>query len=288
MNPQQRLSQNTTRRSTYGPRLARFIGLLGTLTLLALAPLAQADSQSLVAGDEVQLDVVGQPELSTRGTVSQTGLISMPLLGEIDIAGLSTAQASARISRLLEERGFVRGATVNLSVQSDGLSGLDFITVLGEVNRSGRFPLASGNRAGVRTFTDALAEAGGTRDTAADHAFVLTAGETEPLRIDMDALLQQGDLSGNVSLTAGATVVVPRMDVFYIYGEVQRPGRYRLDPGMTVEQALSISSGLTARGTAKGIATSRKDSKGKIKKYRIELDDVLESGDVLFVREGLF
>ncbi|MEM1230023.1 MAG: polysaccharide biosynthesis/export family protein [Pseudomonadota bacterium] len=269
----------------------RWMGVLATLAgsaLLTLSVGALADSLSLAAGDEVQIDVVGQSELSTEGVVSQSGRITMPLLGEVDIGGLSSAQAAARIARQLQDRGFVRSATVNLSVQNEGLSGADFITVLGEVNRSGRFPLGSANRAGVSTFTDALAEAGGATDTAADYAFVQTRGNSEPIRIDMQALLQRGDLSGNVALPAGSTIVIPRMDVFYIYGEVQRPGRYRLEPGMTVEQALSISSGLTARGTAKGIATSRKDDNGKVKKYRIELDDQLQPGDVLFVREGLF
>lgn len=261
--------------------------LLGTL-LLCLAPFANADTGALAPGDEIRVDVVGQEELSTSGIVSQAGLFSMPLLGEVDVGGLATTSAAYRISQALQTRGFVRGAIVNISVLNESPRNAGYVTVLGEVSKSGRFPIITATTAGVRTFTDALAEAGGPTATAADHAFVLMAGEESPTRIDMGNLLQRGDLSGNVVLTAGATVIIPSMDTFFVYGEVERPGRYRLERGMTIEQAISIASGLTARGTAKNMQASRRQANGKVKKYRVQLEDPINPGDVLYVREGLF
>ena len=55
----------------------------------------------------------------------------------------------------------------------------------------------------------------------------------------------------------GDVVLVPEMDVFYIYGEVQHPGRYQLERDMTVMQGLSVAGGLTARGSVKGIELNR-------------------------------
>jgi polysaccharide biosynthesis/export protein len=76
--------------------------------------------------------------------------------------------------------------------------------------------------------------------------------------------------------------------VVFVYGEVQRPGRYRLDRGMTVMQAIAVSGGLTSRGTEKGLAISRRAETGSVEKQRAGLDDVVEPNDVVFVGESLF
>ena len=79
-----------------------------------------------------------------------------------------------------------------------------------------------------------------------------------------------------------------RQQVVYIYGEVQRPGAMRLERGMTVMQALATGGGLTARGTEKGIRVHRKAVDGKPQVVQPGMDDRLQDGDVVYVRESLF
>ncbi len=82
--------------------------------------------------------------------------------------------------------------------------------------------------------------------------------------------------------------MVDRQPQVYIYGEVQRPGVLRLERGMTVMQALASGGGLTQRGTHKGLRVHRKTADGRIAVIEPTLDDSVQDGDVVFVRESLF
>ena len=81
---------------------------------------------------------------------------------------------------------------------------------------------------------------------------------------------------------------MPRAPLFYIYGEVQRPGAFRLEKDMTVMQALSVGGGLTARGTEKGIRVNRRGADGKVSTLESTLTDTVMENDVIFVRESWF
>jgi polysaccharide export outer membrane protein len=83
-------------------------------------------------------------------------------------------------------------------------------------------------------------------------------------------------------------VYVERAPVIYIYGEVQRPGAFRLERDMTVMQALAAGGGLNLRGTEKGLRVHRKGSDGKMQVLTPSLDDSLREGDVVYVKESLF
>jgi polysaccharide export outer membrane protein len=81
---------------------------------------------------------------------------------------------------------------------------------------------------------------------------------------------------------------VPREPRYYIYGEVQRPGAFRLEKNMSLVQALSVGGGLTQRGTQKGIKILRRGQDGGMKEVDAKLSDSLQTDDVIFVKESLF
>jgi polysaccharide biosynthesis/export protein len=81
---------------------------------------------------------------------------------------------------------------------------------------------------------------------------------------------------------------VDRYPVFYIYGEVQRPGSYRVERNMSVVKALAAGGGLTPRGTQRGVRIKRRDAAGQTAEIRPELDDAVQAEDVIYVRESLF
>jgi polysaccharide export outer membrane protein len=74
----------------------------------------------------------------------------------------------------------------------------------------------------------------------------------------------------------------------YVYGEVQKAGAYRLEPHMTVMQAIAMGGGLTVHGTERGVRIHRRDANGNVKKLDASLTDSVQSDDVVFVRESLF
>lgn len=251
---------------------------------------ALAQTVSLLApGDVVKITVYGNPDLATVARVSDTGTITFPLLGEVSVGGVSTFDAEQSIAAKLSSGGFVRNAAVAVFVQERSSTLLNSVTLLGQVVRSGRYPLEQQSIEGVDTLIGLLAKAGGTTSTAADHLFLIRQedGEAHKQRIDLVDLLRNANMEANITLANGDVVLVPDMDVFYIYGEVQSPGRYRLERDMTVMQAIAVASGMTARGSEKGIVVNRQDG-GSSKSLKSELGDRVQSNDVVYVKTVIF
>lgn len=159
------------------------------------------------------------------------------------------------------------------------------VSVLGQVNRPGKYSVASG----VRTVIDFLSQAGGVAPSGADNIIVITKrnGKTLKQEIDVDQLYKKGDTSFNFELADGDSIYVPRTPVFYIYGEVQRPGAFRLERNMNVAQALSTGGGLSQRGTERGIKIKR-NMHGNLKTINAKSGDLLQPDDILYISESLF
>jgi polysaccharide export outer membrane protein len=113
-------------------------------------------------------------------------------------------------------------------------------------------------------------------------------GSTAKREIDVSGMYRSGDLSANIELQNGDEVFVPPAPVFYIYGEVQRAGAYRLQPDMVVMHALSLGGGLTTRGTERGLKIHRRLPDGSVQKVDAVLTDAVQPNDVIYVKEALF
>lgn len=160
------------------------------------------------------------------------------------------------------------------------------VSVLGQVGRPGKYSIV-GN---VRTITDFISQAGGIAPSGDDKVVVITKrnGEVTRSEVDVDSLYKEGNLAANIELMNGDSIYVPRYPVFYIYGEVQRSGAFRLERNMTVSQALATGGGLTPRGTEHNVRVKRRDAKGVVQIITANEGDTLQPNDVVFVREGLF
>ncbi len=90
------------------------------------------------------------------------------------------------------------------------------------------------------------------------------------------------------SSSGGDTVFVNHQPMFYIYGQVQKAGQYRLERDMTVMQALAVGGGITTKGTRRGIVLHRRDAHGKVNEIEVSLDDDVKDSDVIYVKESLF
>ncbi len=95
-------------------------------------------------------------------------------------------------------------------------------------------------------------------------------------------------LEDDLVVAGGDVIYVHRMPVFFIYGEVQRAGSYRLERGMTVRQALAQGGGPTIRGTQRGLRLYRPGAGGKGEYTTPDLQDPVQQDDVLYVNDSLF
>ncbi len=249
-----------------------------------------AQDVTLGAGDIVRISVYGQKDLDTVARLSSDGSITFPLLGTVSLAGLQVRDAERKIANELSGRSLVRDPQVTLFVERSAAAESESVTILGNVSRPGRYPITAMSAAGSENVAGIIALAGGVTERAADYMLLTrTMGaDQSTVRVELLQLLEQGDLNQNYAIQNGDIAYIPRMDEFFVYGEVRNPGLYRLRPSMTVIQALSASGGLTARGSEKGITLTRKGSDGASRSIKVDMNDELRPNDVLIVKEGLF
>lgn len=267
--------------------LRNISGWLATLACLGFLTLsgnvfAVAD-ENLGPGDSIRITVFDNPDLTTETRISPRGFIRFPLLGNIKLGGLTPAAAGEQIAALLHEGNFVLKPQVSLSVIQ--LRSRQ-ISVLGQVSRPGRYALDET----TTSLTDLLALAGGISPTGDDVVTVvrLRDGNTEKLEINVPKMYQTGDMSANIEVENGDTVFVRRAPMFYIYGQVQRAGTYRLENEMTVMQALTVGGGISERGTERGIKVARRGADGSLTRYDVQLADPVRPDDIIQVQESFF
>lgn len=276
------------RRRPWGARTPGRVRVAAIFFLLLCSPFtAMAQGYLLDVGDVVKITVYDNPDLTTVARINEAGKIGFPLLGEVSIVQLSALDAGARISSQLRKGGFIKNPQVNVFVERFHSA---MVSILGEVQKPGKYPARDPETEDVKSVADLLVLAGGLKETAADYLTVIgkQKGVKSSQRVDLTALLRRGDMSQNLPIGEGDVVFVPRMDMFYIYGEVQKPGSYRLERDMTVMQALAVGGGLTPRGTQRGIVIKRRDDDGKIRSHRSKLPDKLRPDDVIYVKESWF
>jgi len=260
--------------------------IAATLCLAAVTLSGAAFGQSreiLGEGDSIRITVFQNPDLTTETRISEQGAITFPLIGEVKLAGLTPARAEARIAEQLVKGKFLVRPQVSVNlVQVRSRQ----VSVLGQVARPGRYPLDDTSA----NLTDILALAGGVSPGGDDNVTVTMKRDGKVVKLDVDVptMYRTGDLSRNIRLENGDVIYVQRAPVFYIYGEVQRAGSYRLEQGMTVMQALSVGGGVTPRGTDRGLKIRRRGPDGALHSIDAKLTDLVEANDVVYIRESWF
>jgi polysaccharide biosynthesis/export protein len=234
-------------------------------------------------GDSIKVQVYQSPDLTVEARVSESGVVNYPLVGRVNIGGLTIPDAENRIAQALKAHNILKSPQVNINVtQVRGSQ----VAVLGQVQKPGRFPLEALNA----RVSDMVAAAGGITPQGDDIVVVTGMRNKKPFRkqIDTAALFAGRGGAEDILVAPGDTVYVGKAPVYYIYGEAQKPGYYRVEHGMTVMQALAAGGGITPRGSQNRLVLSRTQTDGKVVELSPRLTDSVQAGDVLFVKESIF
>ena len=248
----------------------KLIALAFFLWAAALPAWAQP-ADKLGVGDALRVTVFQQPDLTTEARVTEKGTITLPLVGEVKVAGMSSTQAGKHIAAELKNGKFLRNPQVSVAVTTVRSRQ---VNVLGMVARPGRYALDDTSS----QLADVIAAAGGIAAEGADYVTLVRDGKSQKLPV----------IAKGVYLKNGDTIHVDRAPVFYIYGEVARSGAYRLEPNMTVMQAIAAGGGITPRGSDRRLKLRRPDAKGKLVETDTTLQDPVKADDVIYVRESIF
>jgi polysaccharide export outer membrane protein len=339
----------------------KFFKILTAGLVLIMSSFAHAD-YTLGAGDYVRVIVYGDAELTRETRVSEDGVLTMPLIGEVKVGGLTTIESEKRIAEQLKRGGYISNPQVSLLV-------LEFmsksVSVLGGVPKPGRYPITRptdvkdilaeagglvpeaseiitvvrgekrseydlseviehrnineedirliggetvyvsirdvavagqvlrpskyGIQGGSRKVSDFLALAGGATELAGETLFFTTnrSGTPTTQEINIDELFKSPSNPLNKEVMPGDVLYVPKAPQVYVYGEVQRPGMYKIDKNMTVMQAIAKAGGLTIRGTQRSVKLHRKNTEGGVVKQSPDLTAILQDEDVLYIEESL-
>jgi polysaccharide export outer membrane protein len=235
-----------------------------------VAPAAVADYQ-VGPGDVLEVTVYGNEDLSRLPTVQTNGAVTLPLLGEVQVAGLTVAEVQRKVTSLLEKDYLVRPQVVVKVREYQS----QFVSVVGEVNSPGRKPL----RGRTRLF-DALIEAGGFKTTASGEVTVTRSdgtfdGGSRVLRVRISgAATPQDTLNLELPLRSGDMVTVSPKQFVTVDGEVTRPGRYPIDSDLTVTGAVSLAGGLTRFGSSTVKLRRTDPQTGDVTILEVNLKDV--------------
>jgi polysaccharide biosynthesis/export protein len=151
-------------------------------------------------GDVLHITVWEEPQLTETAVVRPDGKVSMPLVTEVDVAGLTPEAAQQALTERLIK--FVHKPRVTVTVQEIH-SRMVYIT--GEVQRPGAYPLMDS-----MNVVQLVARAGGLTDFAKQkRMYLLRAGRTERVNVNYEKVLKGQAPQQNVELAPGDTVVVP-------------------------------------------------------------------------------
>ena len=260
-----------------------YFGLTAQAQAQEIPDAGQQPLMQIGAGDTIMIAVYDQPDMTATVYVSDDGTVPVALAGAVHVAGLSPAGAAQAIEKALRDGNFFKKPHVTVTVVQ---SRSQRVSVLGEVGSPGRYPIDS-----KTTIFDLLAQASGAKETASSTIYLLRTGKdgaTTRYPIDLRVLADNPKSIANQSLQGGDSIFVPKADEFYIYGEVTAPNKYRLEPGMTIVQAIIRAGGVTARGSRNRVEVKRKGPSGEDILSKGKLEDLVKPNDVIRVKESIF
>jgi polysaccharide export outer membrane protein len=269
------------------PKLLRSILGIAVLALASGFACAQQDASKpgdyrLGPGDSIKVQVYQNPELSMEVRVSESGVVNYPLVGNLQLGGLTVTEAERAIAKGLREKDILKAPQVSINVAT--VRGSQ-VAVLGQVQKPGRFPLETTN---VRV-SEMLAAAGGVTPQGDERVVVTGTRNGKPFRKEVDVqALFAGNSTDDVVVQAGDTLFVAKAPTFFLSGEAKQPGSYRIERGMTVQQAIAAGGGITPRGSINRVRITRKQGDGREVTLDPRLNDMVQPGDVVVVRESIF
>lgn len=232
------------------------------------------DGYVIGVGDMIEVAVIGRQDFTGRVQVQVDGTVQLPLIGDIPAANRTVLQLRNEIRAALLAGQFFTEAAVSVTVVGYASR---YVTVLGEVATPGIVAIDRAYR-----LSEIIARVGGLRSSAAD-VITLARDNGEIVKLDMVAVAT-GDVVQDVAINPGDRIFVAQAPQFYIYGQVNAPGAYKLERNMSLRMALARGGGVTAQGSERRVKVIRNGE--ELRKF--DLNAPLEPNDTVQVGQRIF
>jgi polysaccharide export outer membrane protein len=243
------------------------------------------DDYRIGPGDLLEIKVYEAADLSAVVRVNSRGIVTYPLLGEVELGTLTVQEAEEKLRELLGAK-YVKDPHVSVFIREYRSK---HVAVVGAVNKPGNYELLNRGR-----LLEALALAGGLADNAGNVVYVTRHGTDKQIEVDLNELLVKGNTQLNLPVQMGDTIFVPEAGVFYVNGAVYRPGQYPLKDAVTVSRAVEMAGGLRT-GAKSNLKLLRFQENGERQIITVDLkaiergeqkDIALRDKDVVFVDQN--
>ena len=184
---------------------------------VSLSCTAQQDSLVIGPGDSIAIQVLEAPELAQHVRVTDGGEVTLIVGGHVKVSGLTPSQAGVEVERALKAGDYVLNPHVTVMVEQYATAN---VTVMGQVIHPGTYPIGT-----PRSILDVLAMAGGTTDLADRHIVIERHSSKERVQYFLSNESKTA-LDTNAQVYPGDIVLVPKIDVVYVMGDVPRPGGF--------------------------------------------------------------
>jgi len=303
---------STAVRSSYTDQASR---ILAEHTLVQISQ--QDEDYRLGPEDVIEINIF-EWELSERTKtvlvrIAQTGVVSLPMIGDLQAGGKTVWQLKKEIEDRLREGGYIRRPQVSIIIKEFQSKK---IAVVGAVRKPGVYVIERN----VTTLLDVLSLAGGLSEEAGQMLYVIRREAEEPsaaavtataqaataqpsnqpikpttITIDLHELMEQCNLSLNIVLHSGDIISVPQAERFFVYGHVNKPGAFNLSKPTTVLEAVALAQGVDyERGSPEYCVLKRHQQGGSEELIPIDLEAIrkgkksnlyLQPNDIVDVRQ---
>lgn len=262
-----------------------------------LSAYSQEKEYTVAGKDVLDITVYEEEDLSKTLRVTEDGFITFPLLGQVRVGGLTTAQIEKKMEKLLK-KDYLVNPQVSVMVKEFASRK---VFVLGAVKEPGSYKLV-----GRTTILELISQAGGVNIGESGKNLILLRPEPEiegkereiiTRTINLDELLKSGNTSLNLVVQNKDTIYIPKADTVYVFGEVKNPGPVKLEKDTTIVEAISKAGGFT-RLAAKNRTRVVRVIEGKETKIRVKMDDItkgdqkenltLKPEDIIVIPERYF
>ncbi|SJZ46571.1 polysaccharide biosynthesis/export family protein [Selenihalanaerobacter shriftii] len=250
----------------------------------AICPVVLADNYRLNVDDQLYISVWGYPNLQQEVFIRPDGMISFPLIGEIQAEGLSINQLNKVMARRLKKYVKIKDSYVNITLKEYKKLR---VMVLGEVNQPTSYVIKRGDRV-----LDAISLAGGTTQMA-DLNEVKLSRENESKVIDLEFLLNGEKQNQNYLLQDGDILHIPKSIIeVTVLGEVRQEGTYKLEDDYRLSNLIAQAGGLTDVAAQEVDYTSdgriKKIDLSQISSYNSSQNITLHDGDTIYIPEAKY
>jgi len=257
---------------------------LANRSLSVPAQSALSQDQRIANGDLLHVSVFGAADFNSEVRVAGNGSVTLPLLDQVPVTGMTAAQLAKDLENRLMKGGYFNDPLVSVTIKEYAAEG---VSVLGEIQKPGIYPLR-----GPSKLFEVISAAGGTTALTGNKVTITHRERPEQPETVTLTFGEQGARQSNVTVAPGDTVIFEKAGVVYVVGDVRKPtGIVMSNPDLTVLEALAMAEGVN-RGAALGKAKLIRRTDQGAKEIPLPLNKMLsaqtpdvqvQANDIIFV-----